>query len=69
MDQIEINREAGICRLTSDEVTMLLDAISEASESLEGWEYSTRMGFAREEVGELRQSLQEMLRSIESPSG
>ncbi|MCC5830685.1 MAG: hypothetical protein JJU36_14660 [Phycisphaeraceae bacterium] len=68
MDLIEIEQETGVCRLTADEIAMLLNAINESSQALEDWEYSTRMGFERAAVDKLRQSLKDMLTSIDTTS-
>ena len=50
MDIINQNQDEVQVRLTVDEVVAISNAINEALESLEEWEFHVRMGVARSEA-------------------
>jgi len=53
--------------LTESELNVLRNGLSEALEALEDWEFSTRMGVARDEARQVRDALRVAVRRMEEP--
>jgi hypothetical protein len=53
MDLVDLFPDVAVLRVTLREFAILRAAIREANEALEDWEFETRMGCSRRELGEL----------------
>jgi hypothetical protein len=64
MEIIETTGDTALLRVTKDELITLANAINEAQEAIEDWEFSTRMGVDAAEAEELRKKLSTLLDSM-----
>lgn len=64
MEIIELNSKSASIELTRKELTVLANAINEAREAIEEWEFSTRVGAGPVEAEDLRQKLKALLVSM-----
>jgi hypothetical protein len=64
MDVVETKREGVVVFLTEGELAILANAINEALESVEAWEFSTRVGVEPDVADKLRRQLGDALASL-----
>jgi len=66
MDAVETNGESALVRLTHLELVIIANAINEAREALEPWEFATRMGAEIPEVEHFRGAIKAVLAAVRS---
>jgi hypothetical protein len=52
---------------TRDELVLLANALNEALEAVEGWEFDTRLGGSPDEARELRSKIKDLLHATRQP--
>jgi len=62
MNAIKINRETIIIELSKDELGVLTNALNEVCNSIEVWEFDTRMGVTIEDAQVILQHLAKIYR-------
>ena len=56
-----INNDVALVRLTAGEIVLLANALNEAREAVEEWEFATRLGSTPAEAEALRRELRALL--------
>lgn len=60
MEVVDQQADSALVRLSFDELTALTNALNEALEHLDEWEFDTRMGAGRVEVEELLKAMSQI---------
>ena len=53
-----------VVAMSRDELAVLANSIGEALEAVEGWEFDARLGVGREDARDLRDQIDDVLRSV-----